>query len=158
MVILIKANMFSLFGRVKKNDVWYMVLKNAAIVVWPLLACTNRDSGGSSVSACPVYLFLRSREPLKVGVLYLPCAVAYNPIGNTGTLLGLFLVSSSSSCKQRKKNTHTEQIGEIKHGTSSLVICTPYQVNTRAGLLARSMWRQLLTAHSFRGQHACFAN
>ena len=157
MVILIKANMFSLFGRVKKNDVWYMVLKNAAIVVWPLLACTNRDSGGSSVSACPVYLFLRSREPLKVGVLYLPCAVAYNPIGNTGTLLGL-LWCVSSSCKHRKKKSHTEQIREVKHGTSSLVTCTPYQVNTRAGLLARSMRRQLLTAHSFRGQHACFAN
>lgn len=76
-----------------------MVLKNAAIVMWPLLACTNRDSGGSSVSACP--LVFRSKELLKVGVLYLPCAVAYNPVRNIGTLLGL-LCCVSSSCKQNK--------------------------------------------------------
>lgn len=57
-----------------------------------------------------------------------------------------------------RKKSHTEQSREIKHGTSSLVIRSQYQVNTRARHSVRSVWRQLLTARSFRGQHACFAN
>lgn len=79
--------------------------------------------GGLCVSLSS--LLLRSRELLKVSVPYLPCAVAYNSIRNTGTLLGL--LCCVSTCKQKIKS-HTEQSREIKHGTSSLVICTPYQV------------------------------
>lgn len=98
-------------------------------------------------------LVLRSTELLKVSVPYLPCAVAYNSIRNTGPLLGL--LCCVSTCKQKIKS-HTEQSREIKHGTSSLVICTPYQVRQDSWSIVcgDSYWLLIL----FRGQHACFVN
>lgn len=49
-----------------------------------------------------------SEELLKVGVLYLPCAVAYNPIRNTAALLGSPRCVSSF-CKQEKKEKITHR-------------------------------------------------
>lgn len=89
-----------------------MVLKNAAIVAWPLLAYTNRDNGGVLCVSLSSLLVLRSRALLKVSVLYLPCAVAYNPIRNTGTLLGLF-AEVLLLANRKKYISHTEQSREI---------------------------------------------
>lgn len=65
---------------------WHTVLKNAAIVIQPSSARINRDNvrvgwagEGSSVSACPAYLFWEAESSFRVSVPFsaLCCALKF---------------------------------------------------------------------------------
>lgn len=118
---------------------WLMVLKNAAIVIQPPLACINRDnarvglSWGSSVSARPAYLFWQAVRSSGVGVPFLPCAVPWTN-RNTGALLRS--LCCVPTCKQKeieKKVTHgTKQRNKAWHLIFSYLKSIP--VETTLGL------------------------
>lgn len=120
-----------------------MVLKNAAIVAGPLLACTNRDSGGSSVSACQVYLFWGAEGSLR-SVCFI-CPVLWSTILSETLEPCMSCFAVFPLLAKRKEKSHMEQSREIKHGTSSLVTRPRTGEEYERTTLGPRVWRRLLT-------------